>query len=84
MTRSVDQVKRVGDAVLTFVIKADGMGLNSDASFSLQIHIVENLILHLTLGKRTSKFQQTIGERRLAVVYMGDDREIANARWIHA
>ena len=45
--------------------------------FALQIHVVEHLILHLALVERIRLFQQSVGQRTLAVVDMGDNTEIA-------
>jgi hypothetical protein len=33
--------------------------------------------LHLAAGHRAGEFQQTVAQRRLAVVDVGDDREIS-------
>ena len=37
-------------------------------------------VFHLASGHSAGEFEQAIGERRLAVIDVGDDREIANAR----
>jgi len=53
------------------------MRLDGDAALPLQVHGVQNLIGHFALGERPCSFQEPIGQRRLAVVDMGDDGKIA-------
>jgi hypothetical protein len=44
----------------------------------LQLHVVEELRLGLAGGDGAGELQQAVGQRRLAVVDVGDDREIAD------
>ncbi len=46
----VDQVELVGVAVVGLVHHAHGVGLDGDAALALQIHVVQNLGLHLAAG----------------------------------
>ena len=78
MARRVDQVQRVGLAVVRRVVQPDGAGLDGDAALALQIHVVKDLILHLPRGDRLAQLDQTVGERRFAVVDVGDDGKIAD------
>ena len=48
VSRRVDQVQNVRCAVLVLVGNADGLRLDRDAAFALQIHRIEQLILHFT------------------------------------
>ena len=52
--------------------------LDGDAALALQVHRVEHLFHHFALRQRAGVFEQTVGERRLAVVDMRDDREVAD------
>ena len=78
MARRVDQVEHVGLAVARGVIEAHGLGLDGDAALALELHIVEHLLFHLTVGQAAGLLDEPVGERRLAVIDMGDDREISD------
>ena len=78
MAGRVDQVEDIVLAVVRLVVQAHGLGLDGDAALALDIHIVEHLLGHLALGKAARRLDQTIGQRRFAVVDMGHDREIAD------
>jgi curli biogenesis system outer membrane secretion channel CsgG len=45
----------------------------------LDIHVVEHLLGHLAFGEAAAALDQPVGQRRFAVVDMGDDGEIAPA-----
>ena len=79
----VDQVELVGVAVVRLVHHAHGMGLDGDAALALQVHVVQDLGLHLAAGDRAGQFQQTVAQRRLAVVDVGDDGEVAKEASVH-
>ena len=48
VARRVNEVERVDLAVLSFIVERDGARLDRDAALALQVHIVEDLILHFT------------------------------------
>ena len=60
------------------VVEADGVGLDRDPALALQIHGVEHLLHHFALGQRAGDFQQAVGQRRLAVIDVRDNTEIAD------
>ena len=76
VSRSVNQVERVGVAVGMVVFHLYGVALDSDTAFAFEVHVVE----HLSLGNlyRVGAFEQAVGECRLAVVDMCDDAEISD------
>ena len=76
----VDQVERVALAVLGVVFEPDGARLDGDALLALEVHRVEHLARHLARVDRVGQLEQPVGQRRLAVIDMGDDREVAHAR----
>ncbi len=78
----VDQVELV---LLALVGPGDahGLRLDRDAALALEIHRVEHLLAHVALGDRAGELQDAVGERRLAVVDVRDDREVANAGLLH-
>ena len=73
----VDQVQLVHLAVER-VIDRHGPGLDGDPTLALEIHVIEQLLAKLALRDRTGLQQQLVGQRALAVVDVGDDREIAD------
>ena len=48
MTWGIDQVEDILFAVLRLIDSADSLGFDRDAALALELHIVENLRLHLT------------------------------------
>ena len=81
MARRVHQVEFVQQAVVRGVIQPYGLRLDGDAPFFLDLHIVEHLPLprHLAVGKAARLLDQPVGERRLAMVDMRDNRKITDA-----
>ena len=75
----VDEVEAVGQAVLRRVLEAHGAGLDRDALLALEVHRVEDLARHLPRIDRVGQLEQPVGERGLAVIDVGDDREVAQA-----
>ncbi len=74
----VDQVQLVA-----LPLDADGLRLDRDAALALEIHRVEHLLAHLPLGERRGQLEDAVGERRLAVVDVRDDGEVADAIEAH-
>ena len=83
VTRGVDQVQYVGIAVVGLVGQPDGVRLDRDAALPLEVHAVEDLGLHLALLQRAGHLEEPVGERRLAMVDMSDDGEIADELLVH-
>ena len=75
---SVDQVEGIGFAVLGFVVEMNGTCFDRDAAFTLNVHIIEQLLFHVTLGDGFCFFQQSVSERGLTVVDMCDDTKISD------
>ncbi len=76
VARSVDQVK---DIFLTFIniFHLDGVALDGDSLLPLQVHIVQNLRLHIPGGQCLGQFNQPVGKSALSVIDVGDDAEIS-------
>ena len=83
MAGSIDQIQLIGLAILGIVSHSYGVGFDGDASFALQVHIIQHLRLHLARGERAGQLQQAIGKRGFAVVNMGNDGEVADVFSIH-
>ena len=74
----VDQVEDVLLAVLRLVVQPDRVRLDRDAALALEVHVVEDLGFHLARLQGAGEFEEAVGQRRLAVVDVRDDGEIAN------
>jgi len=76
--RGVDEVELVGETVGGAVVEAHRLGLDGDAALALEVEGVEQLVLHVAHGDGAGALQETVGERRLAVVDVRDDAEVAD------
>ena len=54
------------------------MALNGDAALALQIHVVEQLGLHIAGANSIGELQQTISKGAFAVVNVGDNAKITD------
>ena len=70
MTGSINQVENVLISVLSIIYNTDSLRLNGDSPFSLKVHIIENLRLHLAFCKKTGHLYNSVGKGRLTVIYM--------------
>jgi hypothetical protein len=73
----VDQVEGVLDP-LVGVLHAYSLGLDRDAPLLLDVHAIEVLGGLVTRGEQAGELHQSIGERALAVIDVGDDAEAAD------
>ena len=78
MPGSVDQVEVVDAAVARLVPERCGLRLDGDAPLALEVHRIEDLRLHLPLGQAPAALDEAVGQGRLAVIDVGDDRKVAN------
>ena len=77
-THLVDQVEFILLPILGGIAQRHGPGLDGDAPLALQLHIVQQLALHLPLVHRLGQLQNAVGKGGFAVVDMGDNSEIAD------
>ena len=80
MARRVHQVQFIGLAVFRDIVEAHRLRLDGDAALLLDIHVVEHLRAHLAIGQAPGALDQAVGQGRLAMVDMGDDRKVADVR----
>src|SRR5690348_10706796 len=59
------------------------MRLDGDPALPLQVHGIEDLLLHLPRADRPGELQQTVRERRFAMIDMRDDRKISDVLTVH-
>ena len=76
---SVDQVQVVGLAVGRLIGDPDRLGLDRDPALALELHRVEHLRHVRARVNRAGQLEHAVRERRLAVVDVGDDREVPDA-----
>ncbi|GAC1038213.1 hypothetical protein thsps117_29710 [Pseudomonas sp. No.117] len=78
MAGGIDEVELVGLTILGLVVQRDAVGLDGDAALALEIHGIQDLSLHFSVAQTTTDLDETIRKRRLAVIDVGDDGEIAD------
>jgi hypothetical protein len=84
LVAEVDVPRRVDQVVdVPVPVDADVLGLDRDAAFALEVHRVEVLRLHVARLDRAGDLEDAVGQRRLAVVDVSDDREIPDAVELH-
>ena len=77
MPWSVDKIESIVLAIER-VIHLYGVALDGNAAFTLKVHIVEHLSLHILGRYGAGILQQTVGQGTFAVVYVGYDAKIAD------
>ena len=75
----VDQVQLV-----PLPVHAHRLRLDRDPPLALEVHRVEQLLAHVAVRDRVGHLEDAIGERRLAMVDVRDDREVADLCLVHA
>ena len=78
VARRVDQIEVVDLAVARLVRERGGLRLDRDPAFALEVHRVQHLLAHLPVGEAAAALDEPVGERRFAVVDVGDDGKIAD------
>ncbi len=77
MSGGVDQVENVILA-MKFILHLNGMTFNGNAALPLQIHIIQQLCLHITVCYRPRRLQQPVSQRALPMINMRYDAKISN------
>ncbi len=87
----VDHVEHVGARLGALLVAGldrprhpDGLALDRDAALALDVHAVEVLRPRAALVDHAGQLQHPVRERRLAVVDVGDDAEVADRRRVGA
>ena len=73
MSRSIDEVQLIGIAIVGVVVERYRLRLDGDAALTLDIHRVKHLLLELTDAQPFAQLNDTVSQRGLAVIDMGDD-----------
>src|SRR5207253_688544 len=61
----------------------NSLRLDRDAALALELHRVEHLLPHLAARDGVRQLEDPVGQRRLAVIDVRDDREVADAFLLH-
>ena len=78
MARGVDEVQGVGLPVGGLVVQAHRPGLDGDAPLPLQVHVVQQLGLHLPLGNGVAQLNQAVGKGGFSMIDVCDNGKIAD------
>jgi hypothetical protein len=54
------------------------MGFDGNPSFTLQVHVVKELVLFFSLGDGSCKIEESIGQSTFPVVDVSDNAKIPN------
>ena len=80
MAGRVDQVQHIGLAILRGIIDPHGVGLDGDAALTLDIHGVEQLLLHVAVLHGAGLLDEPVSEGGFSVVDMRHDGEMVSWR----
>lgn len=78
MAGSINQIERILFSLIG-IIHLDSMALNGNTTLPLQVHIIQQLILHIAISHGAGKLQEAISQRTLTVVYVRNDAEIPDS-----
>ena len=78
MTRRIDEVQLIGLSISSVIIEGHALGFDGDSALALDVHGVQNLLLHLSVGEAPAMLDEPVSQRRLAMVDMGNDGEVPN------
>ena len=79
MAGRIDEVKLIALTVWMVVVQRHRLSFDGDSALPLDVHRVEYLSLHLAQFKSAAVLDESIRERRFAVIDVGDDGKITNA-----
>src|SRR5204863_1678057 len=80
LVREVDVAGRVDQVQLVALpLDSNGLRLDRDPALAFEVHRIEDLFSHLALRDGVRQLEDAVGERRLAVVDVRDDREVADS-----
>ena len=84
VARCVDEIQLVGDPVGCCVCQPHRLRLDGDAALTLEVQLVEHLVLHVAQRHRPGRLEQPIGKGGLAMIDVRDDAEVADPVKTHA
>ena len=78
MARCVDKVELVGFTIFRRVRQGNTLRFNSNTALALNIHGIENLSGHFTLGQASTNLNKAVCDGRFAMVNMGNNRKVSD------
>ena len=79
----VQEVELIRFAVLGGVVERHGVAFYRDSTLALQVHGIQDLVRHLSFGKRAGEFQDPVGQGGFTVIYVGYYAEISDVTLLH-
>ncbi len=79
MPRGIHQIEHIFPPVSGAVWYGDRLALDGDPALALDIHVVQDLVVEVTVRDEPGALDEPIRERGLSMVDMGDDAEIADS-----
>ena len=79
MARGIDKVQFVFLPVTGGVIQRDTLGLDGNPSLTLEIHGVQDLLGHFTVGQAAANLDKTVCQRGFTMVNVGDDGKVTDS-----
>lgn len=70
MSRRINKVQLVGFAIFGLIVQSHTLGFNGNTTLTFQIHRVQHLFSHFTVGKAATYLDKTVGQSGFAVVNM--------------
>ena len=83
MARCINEIQMVDVTVFGGLIQGNALGLDSNTTLTFNIHGIKYLCGHLAITQTIAQLYKTVGQRRLAMIYMGNNRKIPNVLLIH-
>jgi len=75
----INEVENILNAIGRMnVFHLNGMALDRNTTLTLEVHIVERLVLHIALANGVGVLQQAVSKRAFTVIDVCDDAEIAD------
>ena len=78
MAGCINKIELIGFTVISLVIQGDAVRLDGDAAFPFQIHGIQHLLQHFSLGQAAAYLDKSVSQGGFAMIDMRDDREVAN------
>ena len=78
VARGIDEVELVALTTRRHVVERHRVALDGDAALALDVHVIEQLVAELPRRNRSTGLDEAVGKRRLAMVDVGDDAEVAD------
>ena len=78
MAGGINQIEMVQLAISGSIIKPDSLRLNCNPALTFQFHIVQYLLLHLTIRQTPRHLDKTVSKRGLSMVNMGNNGKVTD------